>query len=550
VNSCESEDQMAGFSGKINILLVEPDSRLLDSTAKALRDHLPEASQVRQARAAREAMAWFDRERFQAVLVNQDLPDGKGTTLIRAVLMLRGRHTSFFLVGASARADDEDIVHILRDHPQVTFIERPYLPEIVARQICAAVHPHSATDQSFYGLRLCELIQAYCIGRRSATLVILFPDGRMGTVHIREGELVHATFAHHDGTEALRRMVECQKGEIRVTNGCPTARRTLTRPAQQILLDIYRQIDEQRRTDISSANAPSSPRSSSPSPSAGTAGATPPTPPSGSKPRSDEEELMAEIDSMFVPGDQVLDLLGGPEPAPSASEKPLNKAPEPALAEAQAALQAKAKTPGPAARERQDEFFMPELDEIYDTTSGAPNAGSPSPANAPGDQRRPARPTAITPGHAQSLSAKPVPSGRPGAGHPAKTLVDPSAVPADAKSGSDSELGENSSAATAVSPSAFRLTSIGHPSGIPAPPQPPGAQAPPKAPFPAPAPIPHKESSSTARLREALPAIRKLADTRAKSSTGARVPTPQEVAALPAKSPKDFLEEELKKWGS
>lgn len=296
-----------------SVLVVGQDHELLHSTFEAIRKQLPPDSEIQVCATAREAKELYLRRRFGAVLVDQNLPDGTGTSLLRSLLMFRARSSNLFLIGPR-NTEDSESVQLLRDHPEVYFIERPYRADVIARQVRNAIAPRPVTEQSFYGLRLMELIQAFALGRKSASIVVLMADNRMGTVFIREGQIVHATLGREEGIPALEMMFQSKKGEIRILNDCTTARETITKPTQQVILDIYRRMDE-RKHGTDGAKAPPTPSQEK----------TPPPPPTQGKEVSptaqasappadvpnalpgilagvqmkEEEQFLKELDAMF-----------------------------------------------------------------------------------------------------------------------------------------------------------------------------------------------------------------------------------------------------------
>jgi DNA-binding NarL/FixJ family response regulator len=316
------------------VLVVGQDHELLHSTLEAIRKQLPPESEIHVCATAREAKELYLRGRFGAVLVDQVLSDGTGTSLLRSLLMFRGRSSNLFLIGPR-NTEDSESVQLLRDHPEVYFIERPYRADVIARQVRNAIAPRPVTEQSFYGLRLMELIQAFALGRKSASIVVLMADNRMGNIFIREGQIVHATLGREEGIPALEMMFQSKKGEIRILNDCTTARETITKPTQQVILDIYRRMDERKHgTDAGKAASESArektqpPPVMQPAPSASESPRTPADDPAGAialpgllagVQMKEEEQFLKELDAMF---DAIADPVGGTAPSPSLSPSP------------------------------------------------------------------------------------------------------------------------------------------------------------------------------------------------------------------------------------
>ncbi len=234
---------MTSIHTRLRVLVVTDNPYVGGTLTSAIRKYLPDASVVRLTPTLSEATDWLRQERYQAVVVAQDLADGKGFALLKSLLMLPRKPVGLFLIG-DARAGDTDLVRFLRENPEVTFIQKPFRYAAVGMKVRSALLPSQSTEQTYYGLRLSELIQAFSIARRNATIQIILPDNVYSAIYIQNGDLVHATCGDAEGAEAMARIIRSKKGDIRVDKGCATAKRTITHSTQRVLLDIYREIDE------------------------------------------------------------------------------------------------------------------------------------------------------------------------------------------------------------------------------------------------------------------------------------------------------------------
>lgn len=242
------------FHGRRLRLLVADDDPFLSTTlVLALQRALPSHTVIRMAHSLSEASSLVGTEAFNAVLVEHNLPDGNGGEFLRTLCLLGGHRIALFLTSAKD-PNLTDVPALLREFPQITFIEKPFLFDAVARQVLQAVEPDSKCGPGHYGLELFDLIQAYSLARKSATLRILLPDGGMGMVAIREGDLVHAALGSAVGQEALLRIARHRKGRIRIDETCSTALRTFTIPTGHVLIDTSRLLDEVERQESSSAS--------------------------------------------------------------------------------------------------------------------------------------------------------------------------------------------------------------------------------------------------------------------------------------------------------
>lgn len=228
----------------VNILVVDDDPFLATTLASCLKRAFPQETGILVAHTVREAMEYFQQKiPLRAAIVDYDLPDGRGTDFLRTLALRRGRPMALFLI-SGVDTDQIDLAGLLKEHPQVTFVEKPFRYQDLVHQVRNILFPAAQTVPSFYGLKLFELIQAFYLARKSVTIRILFPDGKMGAVFIREGELVHASMDHDEGMEALAQMAGDRVGELRVEEGCFTAKQTIELATQQALIEAYRRVDE------------------------------------------------------------------------------------------------------------------------------------------------------------------------------------------------------------------------------------------------------------------------------------------------------------------
>ncbi len=234
---------MADVTNHRRILLVDGDRRGLERLASCLAKCLPGNALVRRAGSLQEAGVWTNMESFDAAVMADFLPDGRGSDLLRRLASQHGQSIALFLLGAQ-NPDESRICELLHEHPDVHYIEKPFRPEDLAEQVRHLLYPPSVKEQTFYGLRLFDLIQAYSLAQKSATFRVLLPDGRLGMLGIRKGFLVHAAIDDLEGMEALLKIAQNRKGEIRVEKGCTTAKETIHLPTPRVLIEVYRKVDE------------------------------------------------------------------------------------------------------------------------------------------------------------------------------------------------------------------------------------------------------------------------------------------------------------------
>lgn len=100
------------------------------------------------------------------------------------------------------------------------------------------------------GLELSDLIQLYGDKRVPKTIRIS-GQGIIGSIYLRDGNVVHCeTMDEVQGMEAFTRLFAINSPEIRVHNGCLTAKASVNLPAMSVLLEGARVNDEGTRDSI------------------------------------------------------------------------------------------------------------------------------------------------------------------------------------------------------------------------------------------------------------------------------------------------------------
>ncbi len=120
------------------------------------------------------------------------------------------------------------------------------------------------------GLGLSDLLQLNARNRFSGCFRIRHDDG-LGLIFFRDGEIVHAELGPKIGEEAFWDILEWQTGRFAVEPNVVTARRSIQKGVEHLLLDAHRVLDE-RRVAGRSRPAPAPPAVAAPPAAAPAAG--------------------------------------------------------------------------------------------------------------------------------------------------------------------------------------------------------------------------------------------------------------------------------------
>lgn len=116
------------------------------------------------------------------------------------------------------------------------------------------------------GLGLSDLLQLNARNRFSGCFRIRHEDS-LGLIFFRDGEIVHAELAGRIGEEAIWDILEWQTGRFAVEPNVVTARRSIHKGVEHLLLEAHRVLDERRasgRTRAAPAPPPPAPAPQAP----------------------------------------------------------------------------------------------------------------------------------------------------------------------------------------------------------------------------------------------------------------------------------------------
>jgi CheY-like chemotaxis protein len=264
-----------------SVLIVEDDEQLRSAVA---RDLTRRGFDVTTVSSVNGALARFDDRTFDVVLTDLRMEGTDGIDLLAALARV-APHTRPILMSAYATA---------RDHQRavqlgaVQVLCKPFTPAELMRAIQQAIECESGFRGSVHGLSLVDVLQMFHYGRRS--LSVLVGGSPLGEIHVQDGEIIHARHGDAGGELALQQILSAKSGSIQ-TGPLDTAERTVTRPFQSLLLDVLREIDEEKEA-----------HPDSPAGGEGDLAAFDPTP-SSIPPRSASRicaELVTRIEGAFV----------------------------------------------------------------------------------------------------------------------------------------------------------------------------------------------------------------------------------------------------------
>ena len=128
-------------------------------------------------------------------------------------------------------------------------LRKPCEPREVLKIVLDALDCVHRLSGSFSALSAADLIQMLCLAQRTSALRIT-AHGVAGTVMVKQGRLLHATWGNTVGQEALCGIIAAEDGVFRTTPLPADVEPTITQDWQHALMEAVRTLDERTHGSI------------------------------------------------------------------------------------------------------------------------------------------------------------------------------------------------------------------------------------------------------------------------------------------------------------
>jgi CheY-like chemotaxis protein len=228
-----------------SILVVDEDRDLCHSLVRALRVQGYAAS---SAATFSEALAALSENHYDVLLTDQRIEGGDGMDLILGLREASpGTRPVLMSVNATARESQRAL-----DIGAVRVLSKPFEVDEMLQAVERAAEYAGGFWASVHGISLIDTLQMFHYSRRSLSVRFLGSVG--ATLHMREGQLVHAEHGALRGEEALAAILRMPAGSLQ-TFALEPVPQTIVKDFQAVLLDQLRQLDEEERDSKAPAHA-------------------------------------------------------------------------------------------------------------------------------------------------------------------------------------------------------------------------------------------------------------------------------------------------------
>jgi CheY-like chemotaxis protein len=220
-----------------SILVVDEDREQCHSLVRSLRAQGYAAS---SAATFSEAISAARETHYDVLLTDQRIPGGDGMDLILGLREVSpGTRPVLMSANATARESQRAI-----DLGAVRVLSKPFEVDEMLQAVERAAEYAGGFWASVHGISLIDTLQMFHYSRRSLSVRFLGSIG--ATLHMLDGQLVHAEHGELRGEEALAAILQMPAGSLQ-TFALEPVPQTIFKDFQGVLLDQLRQLDERER---------------------------------------------------------------------------------------------------------------------------------------------------------------------------------------------------------------------------------------------------------------------------------------------------------------
>jgi len=228
-------------------LIVEDEALLLDSFAMSLRR--VGWLRISKARCAEDALQLAASDPPDIVLTDVRMPGMGGLELLDRIREILPNIPVVVMTAYGVHLQNQAM-----RRGATCFLEKPFrLSELrsMLQMLCTkheTVVPPPNGEIAFEGrlesLSLPDVIQVACIARQNGRIEVRRKDGRLGTVWVRDGDILDAHVENETGLDAFFALSTYNEGSFCVTRSDQDVPRCIFVPWQELLMESARRYDE------------------------------------------------------------------------------------------------------------------------------------------------------------------------------------------------------------------------------------------------------------------------------------------------------------------
>ncbi len=224
--------------GLKKVLIVDDEETLTWSMAKSLAKD-KDKYEVMIANNGSEALQLLKINRVDLVISDIRMPDINGLDLL---VMVKKEYPETKVIIMTAYGSS-DVQKEANQRGSLFYIEKPFEISDIRKIIIDLIGRKRGFQGKVVGLQLTDIIQMNCLSRLTTALIVT-RDGEKGIIYFNEGEVVHAEYGNHKGTEAFYRILSWQEGEFVSNIGFVPPVQTIYQSWEHLLVEAMRRDDD------------------------------------------------------------------------------------------------------------------------------------------------------------------------------------------------------------------------------------------------------------------------------------------------------------------
>ncbi len=248
-----------------SILVLDDDAHYVDLMAAALSSFTDEY-EILEAKSVDEARQKIDSRNVKVFILDVQLPDGTGLDFYDSVRDGHPGAVAIVVTGTSLIADEHFTERLGVDQ----LIRKPFrlglLRDLVGSLLAAhsadehgpapvVTGPPQAADDSSGGqfagvlkkLSITDIVQLKCISRASTVISLRSKVGKVGKIHLANGQIFHAETDESTGLDALYQIVMWDSGKVSESPPVSNTPVTIEGTWEALLLKALHHRDEMQR---------------------------------------------------------------------------------------------------------------------------------------------------------------------------------------------------------------------------------------------------------------------------------------------------------------
>lgn len=229
-------------------ILVVDDEKVFGDTLSALLDS--QGYEVNTASSASEALSFFERNKYDLLITDINMPGIDGIDLIRQIQKFNPQQRIVVVTGFPSHESQEEAFRM----GVINYLVKPFAVERFLEVVAKALQADIDKDSGIIGpveLTCEDLIQMHALDRKSLVLEIRNHKDT-GRIYFKKGMVVHAETKKLKGKEAFYDIQSWKTGVFKTDPLPSQVEQTINQSAEVLLLEGATLRDEENRNDSKS----------------------------------------------------------------------------------------------------------------------------------------------------------------------------------------------------------------------------------------------------------------------------------------------------------